>query len=114
RFVDGVNQLEVGERLSGRVVASGEPLVVKDLSSDTRLPRLVARDEGLGSVSIVPLRSKGRILGTLFAMTYGLHEFTEQHVQLLSSIAHQIGTAVGSARLFQAEQRRAEQSRIIA
>ena len=114
RFVEGVNQLEVGEGLSGRVVASGEPIVVKDLSSEPRLTRMVVREEGLRSVAIVPLRTKGKILGTLFAMTYGLHEFTEQHVQLLSSIAHQIGMAIGSAQLFQAEQRRAEQSRVIA
>ena len=80
RFVDGVNELEVGEGLSGRVVASGEPIVVKDLSTDSRLTRTVVREEGLRSVAIVPLRSKGQTLGTLFAMTYALHEFTEQHV----------------------------------
>ena len=114
KFVAGVNQLKVGEGLSGRVVASGEPLVVKDLSADSRLTRMVVREEGLRSVAIVPLRSKGRILGTFFAMTYGLHEFTDRHVQLLSSIGHQIGMAVDSAHLFQTERRRAEQSRVIA
>jgi len=114
KFVAGVNQLKVGEGLSGRVAASGEPLVVKDLSADPRLTRMVVREEGLRSVAIVPLRSKGRILGTFFAMTYGLHEFTDRHVQLLSSIGHQIGMAVDSAHLYQTERRRAEQSRVIA
>ena len=113
-FVAGVDQLQVGEGFSGQVVATGEPLVVKDLSADPRLTRMVVREEGLHSVAIVPLRSKGRILGTFFAMTYGVHEFTTQQVQLLSSIAHQIGMAVDSARLFQTERRRAEQSRVIA
>ena len=113
KFVAGVNQLKVDEGLSGRVVASGDPLVVKDLSTDPRLTRMVVREEGLRSVAIVPLRSKGRILGTFFAMTYGLHEFSEQHVRLLSSIGHQIGMAVDSARLFQTERRRVEQARII-
>jgi nitrate/nitrite-specific signal transduction histidine kinase len=114
KFVAGVDQLKVGEGFSGRVMASGEPLIVKDLSADPRLTRMVVREEGLHSVAIVPLQSKGRILGTFFAMTYGLHEFTEQHVQLLSSIAHQIGMAIDSARLFQTERRHAEQSRVIA
>ena len=113
KFVAGVDQLQVGEGLSGRVVATGEPLVVRDLFADPRLTRMVVREEGLRSVAIVPLRSKGRILGTFFAMTYGLHEFTQQNVQLLSSIAHQIGMAVDSARLFQTERRRAEQSRVV-
>jgi GAF domain-containing protein/anti-sigma regulatory factor (Ser/Thr protein kinase) len=71
------------------------------------------REEGLRSLAIVPLRSKGQVLGTLFAMTHGYREFTDQDVQLLSSIGHQIGVAVDSARLFQAEQRRAEQFRVI-
>jgi nitrate/nitrite-specific signal transduction histidine kinase len=113
RFVAGVDQLQVGEGFSGRVVATGQPLVVRDLFADPRLTRMVVREEGLRSVAIVPLRSKGRILGTFFAMTYGLHEFTDQNVQLLSSIAHQIGLAVDSARLFQTERRRAEQARVI-
>jgi nitrate/nitrite-specific signal transduction histidine kinase len=114
RFVDGVKKLEIGEGLSGRVVASGEPMIVKDLSSDPRLTRMVVREEGLRSVAIVPVLSKGQTLGTLFAMTYALHEFTDQDVQVLSSIAHQIGMAVSSAHLFLAEQRRADQSRVIA
>ena len=114
KFIDGVDELQVGEGLSGRVVASGEPLLVSNLPSDPRLTRTIVREEGLQSVAIVPLRSKGQILGTLFAMTRGLHEFTEQQVQLLLSIAHQIGMAVSSARLFLAEQRRADQSRVIA
>ena len=109
----GLNELEIGEGLSGRVVASGEPLIVEDLSADHHLNSMVVRETDLRSVAIVPLRSKGRILGTFFAMTYGLHQFTEQQVELLSSISHQIGLAVDSARLFLSEQKRAEQSRVI-
>ena len=69
RFVAGVDQLQVGEGFSGRVVATGDPLVVRDLFADPRLTRMVVREEGLRSVAIVPLRSKGRILGTFYAMT---------------------------------------------
>ncbi|MGD9144828.1 MAG: GAF domain-containing protein [Anaerolineae bacterium] len=113
RFVAGVDGLKVGEGFSGRVIESGQPLVVNDASADPRLTRMVVREEGLRSLAIVPLRSKGQVLGTLFAMTHGYREFTDQDVQLLSSIGHQIGVAVDSARLFQAEQRRAEQFRVI-
>jgi len=113
RFVAGVDSLKVGEGFSGRVVQSGQPLIVSDVSADPRLTRMVVREEGLRSLAIVPLRSKGRVLGTLFAMTHGYREFTDQDVQLLSSIGHQIGVAIDSARLFQAEQRRAEQFRVI-
>jgi nitrate/nitrite-specific signal transduction histidine kinase len=113
KVVAGADRLRIGEGLSGRVAESGEPLVVRDLAAEPRLTRMVVREEGLRSVAIVPLRSKGRTLGTFFAMTYELHEFTDRNVQLLSSIGHQIGMAVDSARLFQTERRRAEQSRVI-
>ena len=113
RFVAGVDGLKVGEGFSGRVVQSGQALVVNDVSADPRLTRMVVREEGLRSLAIVPLRSKGQVVGTLFAMTHGYREFTDQDVQLLSSIGHQIGVAVDSARLFRAEQRRAEQFRVI-
>jgi nitrate/nitrite-specific signal transduction histidine kinase len=113
KVVAGVNRLEVGEGFSGRVVQSGQPLVVHDLSSDHRLTRMVVRDEGLRSLAIVPIDSKGKVLGTLFAMSHGYRDFSDQDVQLLSSIGHQIGVAVESSRLFQAVQRRAEQFRVI-
>jgi nitrate/nitrite-specific signal transduction histidine kinase len=112
-FVAGVNRLQIGEGFSGRVVQSGQPLVVNDVSADHRLTRMVVREEGLRSLAIVPIDSKGKVLGTLFAMSHGHRDFADQDVQLLSSIGHQIGIAVDSAHLFRAEQRRAEQFRVI-
>ena len=114
QFVAGVDRLRIGEGFSGRVVESGQPLVVTDVASDPRLTRSIVREEGLRALAIVPLSSKGQVLGTLFAVTHGYREFTDQDIQLLSSIANQIGVAVDSARLFLAEQRRAEQFRVIA
>ena len=114
QFVAGVDRLRLGEGFSGRVVESGQPLVVTDVASDPRLTRSIVREEGLRALAIVPLSSKGQVLGTLFAVTHGYREFTDQDIQLLSSIANQIGVAVDSARLFLAEQRRAEQFRVIA
>ena len=46
-------------------------------------------------------------------MTYTHREFTDQDVQLLTSISQQIGVALENAQLFRAEQRRAEQFRLI-
>jgi nitrate/nitrite-specific signal transduction histidine kinase len=112
-LVVAIDHLRAGEGFSGRVAQSGQPLVVQDVSVDPRLTRMVVREEGLHSLVVVPLSSKGQVLGTLFAMSHGYREFTGQDVQLLTSIGHQIGGAVESARLFRAEQRRAEQFRVI-
>jgi len=113
QFVARIDRLRVGEGFSGHVAQSGQPLVVRDVSADPRLTRMVAREEGLRSVVTVPLSSKRKVLGTLFAATHGYREFTDQDVQLLISIGHQIGVAIENARLFDAEQRRAEQFRVI-
>jgi GAF domain-containing protein/HAMP domain-containing protein len=113
QFVAAIDNLQVGEGFSGRVAQSGQPMVVKNVSTDPRLTRMVVREEGLRSIAIVPLDSKGKVLGTLFASTYGHREFSDQGVQLLTSIGHQIGVAIENARFFEAEQRRAEEFRAI-
>ena len=112
-LIEGTDNLVVGEGFSGRVVQTGKPLVVGDLTTDPRLTRPVVRESGFRFVAIAPLISRGTICGTLFVMTRGETQFTQQDVELLSSIGVQIGVAIENARLFSAEQRRAEQFRLI-
>jgi nitrate/nitrite-specific signal transduction histidine kinase len=99
-FVAGIDELEIGEGFSGRAAQSGQPVVVRDVLADQRLTRAVAREEGFRSLASVPLSSRGEILGTLFAVTHGYREFSDQDVQLLTTIGHQVGIAAQSARLF--------------
>jgi nitrate/nitrite-specific signal transduction histidine kinase len=113
QFIAGVDELKVGEGFSGRVVDSGESLIVPDVSTDPRLTRMAAQIEGLRSMIVTPLSSKGKVLGTLFVVSHGHREFTDQNVELLTSIGQQIGVAIENARLFSAQQRRAEQFRVI-
>jgi signal transduction histidine kinase len=98
--VAGIDALEVGEGFSGRVAASGEPLVVSDLSQDDRLSRIAVRDAALRSLAVVPLRAKGRILGTLFAVSRDRRVFSSANVDLLIAIGHQIGVAVENTGLY--------------
>ncbi len=113
QFVAGIDRLKVGEGFSGRVVQSCQPLMVRDVSTDPRLTRMVVREKGLRSWASVPLCSKRKVLGTLFAITRGYREFTDQDVQLMASIGNQIGVAIENVRLFNAVQRRAEQFHVI-
>jgi GAF domain-containing protein/HAMP domain-containing protein len=113
-FVAEIDRLKVGEGLSGRVAQSGQPLVVKDVSADPRLTRMVVREEGLHSLACVPIGSKGKVLGVLFAVTRGYREFTDQDVGLLTAIGHQVGVAIENARLFEAERWRRQQATLLA
>jgi signal transduction histidine kinase/HAMP domain-containing protein len=114
QFVAEVDNLKVGEGFSGRTVQTGQPLVVRDVSTDPRLTRMAAREEGLHSLASVPLSSKGKVLGVLFTITHGYREFTDQDVQLLTSIGNQIGVAIDNARLFEAERRRRQEATLLA
>jgi signal transduction histidine kinase/ligand-binding sensor domain-containing protein len=112
-LVEGIDNLVVGEGFSGRVAQSGEALVVGDLTNDPRLTRTVVKASGFKSVAIAPVVSRASVFGTLFVMTRDQTEFTPQDIELLSSIGFQIGVAIENARLFAAEQRRAEQLDLI-
>jgi signal transduction histidine kinase len=105
-FVTGIDKLKLGEGFSGRVAQSGQPMLVKNVSTDPRLTREVVQDAGLRSAAIFPLSSKGKVLGTFFTIARTDREFSEQDVQLLTSVGHQIGVAIENARLYEQAQRR--------
>ncbi len=98
-LLDAIDNLAVGEGFSGRVVQTGEPLFVADLSADARLTRTAVTEKGYRSVAIAPLISRGRVLGSLFVMTSSPVDGAEQDLELLSSIAGQVAVAVDNARL---------------
>ena len=99
-----VRSLKVGEGFSGYVAASGEPLVVRDVSLDPRISKIAFAEGVGGSLACVPLSSRGIVLGALFVVSGDPREFTAQDIQLLSSIGRQIGVAVENARLYQQAQ----------
>ncbi len=113
-FIQEIDNLKPGEGFSGQVMESGQPLVIRDISQDSRLSRGVVKEAGLTSLAVVPLRSKQKTLGTMFLISYGVRDFDEGEMQLLVAAGQQIGVAVDNASLFSAQQRRAEQFQVIA
>ena len=96
------SRLKVGESLSGLVVAFGEPLVVEDLAEDTRYDpahKRGALERGFRGFIGVPLRSHGRVVGTLNVFTKGARHFLPDEVALLSALAGQASLAIEKARL---------------
>lgn len=103
--------LKVGEGLSGRVVATGQPLIVDDYR--TWEGRASGYEEApFGAVVGVPLRWQDRILGVINVIDMeGRRPFGDNDLHLLEAFARQAAIAIENARLFQAEQnarRRAE------
>lgn len=94
------DHLGLGEGLSGRVVMTNEPIVIRNLKDDPRLTRMAARTEGFQAFASVPLRSNFKTYGTLNVHTRVDREFSEPEVQLLTSMASQIGLSVANTRLY--------------
>lgn len=101
--VKEVDKLKLGEGFSGRIALNGEPIMVEDITQDPRLTRLMKK-EGVYSYLGVPLKFKGKILGTLFVITQKNRKYNLDEVQLLLSIGNQIGMAVENAHLFKEAQ----------
>ncbi len=102
-YVHVAEKIKVGEGLNGRVAQTGEPLAVSDSSSSPIAQTEVGRRENIQAQVIVPLKAKGKVLGTLCAATRGPKEFAPEEVGLLSSVGNAVGVAIENARLYQKE-----------
>ncbi|MGG3279448.1 GAF domain-containing sensor histidine kinase [Paenibacillus solani] len=64
--------------------------------------------EGITHHATVPIRSGNRRFGVLNVAAPGKLHFSKEELELLESVAYQIGTAMERMRLYAAEQRRAD------
>jgi len=100
QFVEGASSLALGEGIAGQVAECGETLVVDDISRDPRITRPVVTEEGLKAFVSVPLKSKERIVGVLNIASRKPRSFSQQEVQLLTALGHQLGIAIENAQLY--------------
>lgn len=100
-----MDDLPLGEGFNGFVAQQCKPLVVDEIAQDQRLVRTGVLQAGIHSLISVPLRSKDKVVGTLFATTYAPRQFSDQDINLLTSIGYQVGVAIENALLYsQAQQ----------
>ena len=103
--VADMDNLALGEGFNGYVAARCQPLVVDEIAQDCRLARLEVSRAGVHALVSVPLRSKDKLVGTLFATTYAPRKFSDQDINLLTSIGYQVAVAIENALLYsQAQQ----------
>ncbi|MBK9712981.1 MAG: GAF domain-containing sensor histidine kinase [Kouleothrix sp.] len=105
-------RLRAGEGISGWVVERGIPYLCNDVQSEQRVPPAaigVGTNQLIRSYIAVPLRTGGRVLGSLNVESDQVNAFTYEDVDLLEAVAAQIGGPIASTRLYQEAQRLAEQ-----
>jgi signal transduction histidine kinase len=90
------------EGMCSHVIRTGEALVTGPVSEDPRLAVPEFGQEQIQAMILVPMHSRGEVVGVLSAMSHVPQEFSEQDVDLLKAIANPVGAAAENARLYQA------------
>jgi signal transduction histidine kinase len=98
----GTARLPMGEGITGRVAASGRPLVSRNVRRDPRFAWLKGLDEPrLTSMCSVPLIWSDRIIGVLNVQTVERREFSRSDVRFLETLAALLAGIVEKGRLQQ-------------
>jgi signal transduction histidine kinase len=93
----------------GRVVDSGQPLLIRDVSEQMLIDTAVdaenlrlLREIGMRSVMVAPLRARGRVLGAVTFISVGSERrYSRVDLTLATELANCAALAVDNARLYQ-------------
>lgn len=98
----------------GRVIMSGQPLLInlsEEQLQQPRTPNMMIGDMSKVSASLMfaPLQAGDTIIGVISAQSYTLNAYNDDDLGLLTGIAHQVAIAIDNARLYEQTRRRANQ-----
>lgn len=94
-----VVRFKPGEGFPGRVAATGEAIVVHDLSRDPYFLRRAVVARGLRAFASVPLKAKDKVVGVLNVATFDPRHPTPEDMRLLTAVGHELGMAIENFRL---------------
>jgi PAS domain S-box-containing protein len=108
-YLDKYRRMPVEGSVSGKVVKTGVPhLSSRDIPEPPE-KQAVLMSEGLYQVTVVPIRSKDKTLGTLSAGVYERRASITQDMKLLVSIGNLIGVAVENSLIYERADRLARE-----
>jgi diguanylate cyclase (GGDEF)-like protein/PAS domain S-box-containing protein len=97
----------VSESMGGKAVLTGKPFVFYSLPPDDRLTPYL-RQQKIRCVAHIPLRNREHAIGVLVLGSARFQKFSEEQVRFLTLLGHQVGLAIGNARLYEQVKHRAE------
>jgi signal transduction histidine kinase/ActR/RegA family two-component response regulator len=107
-FLKGMKRLKIGEGVTGKVALSGESIFIEDYPSHPEaLP--LAIEEGLKSLTVIPLKSRGRVYGTLNIAKKEISKITPFEKNLFNSIGQIISGALERTSLYTENVKRLEE-----
>ncbi len=101
----------LGEGIAGWVLEFETPTAVQDVAADHRNRSCPIDGEGVTSLVSVPLQSGDQVIGVLHAMSSRRRLFTVGEMELLYTIANQVGSATSNARMYEDARQKSEEIR---
>lgn len=92
-----------GEDLPGRVFSTGEPIILRDITSSSLPLAASAAQVGLRALLSVPLLARGSAVGVLSVFSATPAAFDEEDMDLLRTFGSQAALAIDTARLYSKE-----------
>jgi len=114
-LVDGdkrtpITRIPGDQGLSGRVIATGEPLMLHGAEIVDEMGGITfGKSDTPLSILAVPMTLSGRTVGMLSAQSYQPNVYKEEDLQILSTLANQAAVAIQNGRLFNETQRLAQE-----
>jgi len=92
--------LAIGSGIAGKVALANKPIAVYDITKEPEYKyKDIAMKEGLRSLLSVPLSVKGRLIGVLNNYTSRPHKFTDDEINILTTVANQAAIVIENAEL---------------
>jgi GAF domain-containing protein/HAMP domain-containing protein len=105
RMLKRGHQLRIGEQgIVGYVTGTGRPRTAKDVGSDAVYFNNPDLPETRSEMAL-PLKITGQIIGALDVQSKQQNAFTEEDVEVLSTLADQVSIAIENARLYEQTQK---------
>ncbi|MFA6282029.1 MAG: GAF and ANTAR domain-containing protein [Candidatus Omnitrophota bacterium] len=93
-------KLMVGEGIVGLVAKEKKPIVIPDVTSDSRYKeKILAKKEKLVSMVSVPMMVKNKVIGVINCYTTSLYDFSESDIDLLTAVANQAAVSIENTEL---------------
>jgi diguanylate cyclase (GGDEF)-like protein len=105
--------LKVGHGITGRVAATGLPLLVGDAAQHEFGERIAGTAEIEESLLAVPLKYGQRVTGVIVISKLGLDQFDADDLRLLEVMAGHASVALENARLYESQRREAESAKAL-
>lgn len=95
-------RLPLGVGIAGSVARDGKPVLLNDVSSDSRWCPSFDKESGYATRSMicVPVKSSGKILGVIEVINKRKGKFTGKDLIVLECIAAYAGSAIENARIY--------------